>query len=164
MVSFGHTAVGVVIGVTAYHYLGQGNLAEGLLITGTVGVVSHYLMDAIPHGHFYLPKNYGIEIVPIIIFDLFLSIAIFLGIIYSKAGLGPIFFYTMFGIGGAQLPDVLEGLIHLKILKNKGLVKLENNLHNGLHWNSRNSEVLLLGSRDIWQLFVILAAIFLISF
>lgn len=159
MVSFGHTAVGVIVGYTAYSYLGQDNLVSGLLITGTVGVVSHYVMDFIPHGHFFRPKDYKKSIAPVIIFDLFLSIILFLGLIYYKQGLSVQFFYAMFGIGGSQLPDVIDGLIYTKRIKAKGLLKVENNFHQSLHWHGQGSRTLLLGMRDIWQVLIILIAL-----
>lgn len=163
MVSFGHTAVGVIIGVTAYHYLGQGNLAGGLLITGTAGVISHYLMDVIPHGHFLMPQGYKKNLLPIIIFDLSLSLIIFFGIIYYRVGLSQIFLYTLFGVGGSQLPDVIDGLIYIGVLKAKGILKWENDFHEVMHWHGRDSKTLLLGFKDLWQLFIIFAALFLIS-
>lgn len=163
MVSFGHTAVGVIIGVTAYHYLGQGNLAEGLLITGGAGVISHYIADFIPHGHFFMPHGYKKGLLPVIIFDLALSLIIFLGVLYLRVGFGNIFLYCLFGIGGSQLPDVVDGLIYINVLKAKGLLKLENKFHEGVHWHGKNSKTLILGLKDIWQLFIVLAALLLIS-
>ncbi len=77
MISFGHTAVGVIIGVGAYQFLGKGDLATGLVITGTAGVLSHYLLDAIPHGHFFMSYDNKKSLIRIIIFDVLLSMIIF---------------------------------------------------------------------------------------
>lgn len=164
MVSFGHTAVGIIVGVTAERYLGQGNLATGLLITGTIGVISHYITDSIPHGHFTMPKGYKKGILNIIIFDLFLSIVLFLGTIYLKEGISQKFLYSLFGIGGSQLPDVFDGLIHTKIIKAKGFLKIENIFHQHIHWHGKGNKTLLLGKRDLWQLAVVLIAFSLIYF
>lgn len=164
MIAFGHTAVGVIVGVTSYKFLGHGNLATGLITTGAAGIVSHYIMDAIPHGHFRISNNYKKDIIPIIIFDVFLSIFLFLGEIYIKKGVSEIFLYTLFGIGGSQLPDIIEGLIEVKIIKSKGLLKMENDFHLSVHWKGNTSKPLLLGIRDIWQLLVVLLAFYLVIF
>lgn len=164
MVSFGHTGVGIIVAVTAQHYLGQGDLVTGLLITGTVGVISHYITDCIPHGHFTMPKNYKKGIRNIIIFDLFLSVLLFLGAIYLKEGFSQKLLYALFGIGGSQLPDVLDGLIYTGFLKAKGLLKTENKFHESTHWHGKEDKTLLLGKKDLWQLAIVLIAFFLIYF
>lgn len=164
MVSFGHTAVGVIIGTTAYKFLGQGDLASGLIITGTAGFVSHYIMDSIPHGHFFMSNDFKRNILPIIVFDLSLSIMLFLGILYLKIGFDEKLQYVMFGIGGSQLPDVIDGLIYTKIIKARGLLKGEKSFHEAIHWHGRNTKTLLLGIRDIWQVLIILIALFLVIF
>lgn len=162
MIATGHTASGVIIGIAAYQLLGQDNLASGLMIAGTAGVVFHYLMDAMPHGHFFMPKDFKKYIAPVIIFDVFLPVILFLGAVYLKSSLGEKFLYIMFSVGGSQLPDVLDGLIYAKRIKPKGLLNLENKFHQSLHWHGSSSKTLLLGLRDIWQILVILIAIFLV--
>lgn len=164
MISFGHTAVGVIIGISAYQFLGSDNLAGSLIITGSVGFVAHYVMDAIPHGHFFMGKNYKDGIVSVIIFDLSLSIILFLGLLYFKEGFSEKFLYAMFGIGGSQLPDVIDGLIYIKIIKAKGLLKTENKLHQAIHWHDKNLKPLLLSSRDLWQILIVLIALILAIF
>ena len=58
MIAFGHTAVGAAIGYYSFTYFGSGQPVEALLVAGTVGVISHYITDIIPHGHFFVtPKN-----------------------------------------------------------------------------------------------------------
>ncbi|MBI2338326.1 hypothetical protein HYU95_04045 [Candidatus Daviesbacteria bacterium] len=164
MVAVGHTAVGVIVGVVAYNSLGHGNLVSGLAIAGAAGIVSHYLTDFIPHGHFFKPDQFRKYIVPVIIFDLLLPIALLLGITYLKNGFSWKMLYIIFGIGGSQLPDVIEGLIFTGMIKAKSLLKLEYNLHIKLHWHGDGSRALLLGLRDIWQLLAVLSALFLIVF
>lgn len=164
MIAFGHSAVGVIVGVTTYEFLGQDGLASGLIITGSIGIISHYLADFIPHGHFFKPNEYKKNILPVIIFDLLLPIILLLGIIYGRYGLSEKLLYIMFGIGASQLPDVIDGLVYIKILKAKGLIKIENNFHQALHWHGKGSKALLLGLRDTWQLLIILFALFLVIF
>ena len=164
MVSFGHTAVGVIVGATAYNFLGQSALTTGLITTGFVGVLSHYFMDAIPHGHFFMPQGFKKGIIKIIIFDLSLSLVLFLGLVYLKNGLDTKFLYILFGIGGSQLPDVLDGLIYTDIIKARGFLKIENAIHEAIHWHGRGSQTLILGKRDIWQASVIIFALALVLF
>ncbi len=164
MVSFGHSAVGVMVGSAAYNFLGQGNLIEGLVITGGAGVISHYIMDTFPHGHFSMPGGYKKGILKIIIFDLFLSVILFLGLTYFKFGFSENFLYILFGIGGSQLPDVVDGLIYTGFLKAKGILKIENELHEGLHWHGRGAKTLLLGTRDIWQVLMVVIAFLYLFF
>lgn len=160
MVASGHTAVGVIVGVVAYQFLGQNNLAGGLVVAGIAGVLSHYLTDAIPHGHFVKLKDLKKYLGPIIIFDLLLPIILFLGGIYLRSGLGEKLLYVMFAVGGVQLPDAIDGLIFINIIKTRGAIGLENNFHQGLHWHGRGPTTLLLGWRDLWQLAAILIALY----
>lgn len=158
MIAFGHTAVGTIVGVSAYQILGTGDLLSGLIITGTAGVASHYLTDVIPHGHFIrnIRKD---NILPIIFFDLLLSLVLFTTLAFYKNGFAPEFWYILFGIGGAQLPDVLDGLIYIKVLPAKGIIKYEFYFHQLLHWHGNGQKTLILGLRDIWQLLVVLFAV-----
>ena len=159
MVATGHTGLGVIVGVTAYKLLGQGNLATGLIITGSIGVFSHYLADSIPHGHFFATEKLKKNIGKIIIFDVFIPILFFLGVMYLKNGLNEKLLYVMFAIGGAQLPDVIDGLMYTGIIKAKGLLKFENIIHQALHWHGKGYKTLKIELRDIWQLVTILLAI-----
>lgn len=162
MVAFGHTAVGVIVGAGVYQLLGQGDIASGLITAGAVGVASHYLTDFIPHGHFAKPDKLKRVLPQIIIFDLLLPIILLLGLTYLNTGFNQKFLYILFGIGGAQLPDVLDGLIFIKKIQAKGLVKIENDFHQILHWHGTGTKTLLLGARDIWQVLVILLSLLLV--
>lgn len=162
MVAFGHSAVGVIVGITAYQFLGNGDLASGLAVTGGIGVISHYVMDFIPHGHYFRGTYSRKRIIPVIIFDLIIPIILFTGVTYLKNGFSEKLFYVMFGIGGCQLPDVIDGLIYSKKIKPNSILKMENNFHEAVHWHGRGAKTLLLGLRDIWQLLIILAAAFLV--
>lgn len=162
MVAIGHTGVGVIVGITAFEFLGNNNLASGLIITGAAGIISHYLMDFIPHGHFFGPGKFKKYILPVIIFDVFLPIALILGGIYLKNGFSEKLLYIMFGIGGSQLPDIVDGLIYSGKIKTNSLLRIENSFHEAMHWHGRDTHTLLIGLRDVWQLVVILAAVFLV--
>lgn len=162
MLAIGHTAVGVIVGFTAYQFLGQGDLATGLAIAGAAGIVSHYIADFIPHGHFVKPKKLKQYLPVIIFFDLFLPIFLILGGMYLKDGFNEKLLYILFAIASAQLPDVLDGLIFINVFKRKGLIKTEYDFHQGLHWHGRDDKTLLLGIYDIWQIAMILFALYLV--
>ncbi len=152
------------MGSAAYSYLGHGDLTTGLIVTGATGVAFHYLMDAVPHGHFFKMDKFKKYVIPVIVFDLSLPIALILGITYLKTGLSEKLFYIMFGIGSSQLPDVVDGLAFAGIIKARSLLKAEMNFHGGLHWHNEGDEGLLLGLRDIWQVLTIFIALFLVVF
>lgn len=163
MVAFGHTAVGAVVGLTVYN-LGIHNPTIGLISAGAAGVVSHFIADSIPHGHFFKFSQFKQKIIAAITFDLFLSIVLFSSLAYYKFGLGFEFFYILFGIGGSQLPDIFDGLIYLKILPNQSLLKLENQLHLAAHWHGAKENALIWGPRDIWQIItLVISLVFILA-
>ncbi|MBI2597226.1 hypothetical protein HYW41_03655 [Candidatus Daviesbacteria bacterium] len=160
MVATGHTAVGVIVGTIVYQTLGQGHLTSGLIITGTAAITLHYLGDAIPHGHFFMTKDFKKSILPVITFDVLLPVLVFLSVIYLKNGLGEKFLYIMFSIGCSLFPDVIDGLIYTGVLKAKSILKIENDLHQKLHWHDRDFAAMPLGPHDIWQVIIILIALY----
>ena len=162
MVAFGHTAVGASVGLLSYQAFGQNNPIVGLFGAGTLGVISHYVTDFIPHGHFMKTKDFQQKIFWVILFDLLLSIIIFSYSGFASSGISLKLFYILFGIGGAQLPDVLDGLIYIKVLPRKGFFKIENNFHQWLHWHGKGENALTIGLRDTWQLLAILLSLYLI--
>ena len=162
MVAIGHTAVGVLAGFAAYQIFGQGDLAAGLVVAGGVGIVSHYITDFIPHGHFVKPKKLKPVLPLIIVFDLFLPIFLLLLWMFLKDGLSVKLFYVLAGIIGSQLPDALDGLIFINLIKFKGFAKAEYDFHQGLHWHGKDEKTLLLGFYDLWQILTILIALFLL--
>ncbi len=164
MIALGHTAIGTIIGISTYNLVGQGDLTSGLIIAGAAGVVSHYITDFIPHGHFVRLDKLKNYLMPIIAFDLLLPIILLLSGLYLKNGFTDQFFYILFGIGGAQLPDIFDGLIFINFIVNKGLAKKEYDFHQGLHWHGKDSKTLLLGALDIWQLGMVFVALYLTIF
>ena len=149
MVSFGHTATGAVVGLTVYDLIPD-RPVEGLILTAGAGIISHYIFDFIPHGHWFHHKDYKKKIFNVIFLDLLLFFLIFAGIGYSRFGLSTQFLYVLSGIGGAQLPDVLDGFIYIGIIKKKGFFKIENNFHQFLHWHGAYGKSLIWGKKDIW--------------
>jgi hypothetical protein len=156
MISIGHSAVGAAIGVATYQFIGDANPLLGLTTAGITGLASHYLTDIVPHGHFFKgTQNYKRNIIPVIIFDVFLGALLFLALSYYRHGLDWQLWYVLFGIGGAQFPDVLDNITHIGVLPRKGLLKTHNIHHENTHWHGKGDNGLLLGIRDIWQLTVV---------
>lgn len=163
MVAFGHTAVGALVGLVSYQQLGNSDPLTGLLITGTTGVISHYIMDCIPHGHFFREKEYKKKVGLVIIFDLFLSIALYLLTAYYFSSSNLLYTaYILFGIGGSQLPDILDGLIYIDVLPKKGLIKLEHTIHVATHWHGKKEKAILWSIWDIWQVVIFFAGLYLL--
>lgn len=166
MIAFGHTATGAIVGLTIYKNMGNTDPVTGLLIAGTVGFLSHYLFDLIPHGHFFQFKktsDYRKKVIPIILFDVFGSVLLFTIASYFTFGLDIGLLYILFGIGGAQLPDVIDGLIFSGYLKNSGLIKLENDFHVWTHWHGKFEKALLISKWDAWQVAMVFIALLLIT-
>ena len=163
MVAFGHTAVGTIVGVAAFQVLGRGDIALGLVATGIFGIISHYLADLIPHGHFFTdPKKYDKLIIWVILFDLLLPFLFILGFAHLLGKGGSEMLYILFGIGGAQLPDVLDGLRRIKLLPEIGFFKIENDFHLSTHWHGKEEKALIFGVADVWQMLVFVGAVYLI--
>lgn len=164
MVAIGHTAVGAVTGLFIYQTFSIQEPILGLTTVTAAGIASHYLTDIIPHGHFVKFKDLRSKIMPIILYDVILGGVLFLLTAALWQGLNLKWLYILFAIGGAQLPDILDVLIYLGVIPNKGLIKLENALHIQTHWHGKFEKGLMMGKRDIWQFSVIiLSLIYLIT-
>lgn len=166
MIAFGHTAVGASVGLATFYVMGDANPPLTLVTAGTAGLLSHYMTDLLPHGHFFIiDKNYKRNIVLTILFDFLLGVALFLYLGNIQAGLSLKVLSIFFGIGGAQLPDILDNLIRIKVLPNKGLFRWENKMHYETHWHGKDDDALLLSFWDLWQaLIIIYALLFVASF
>lgn len=161
MVSFGHTATGTIVGLAVYNLI-PSHSVEGLLLATGAGIVSHYIFDLVPHGHWFRHKDYKKKIFNVIILDLLLFFLVFVGIAYHRFGLNIELLYILFGIGGAQLPDILDGFIYIGVIKKKGFFKIENNFHQATHWHGALNKSLIWGKRDIWQVIVLVLALLLV--
>lgn len=162
MVAFGHTAVGTIIGVAAYQLIGQGDVAVGLIAAGGAGVLSHYLMDFMPHGHFFREKDYKKYINWVIAFDLSLPVILLL-LLAHYLGRNPLeILYILFGIGGAQLPDILTGLRKLDLLPNYQFFKTEDEFHQKTHWHKKFYTSSPFNITDFWQLLMLVLAVLVI--
>jgi hypothetical protein len=164
MVAFGHTAVGTLVGLGVYHYLGTSQPEVGVIVAGGAGIISHYVTDFIPHGHFFKHRDFKRLVKWDILFNFCLSVLFFAGVAFSQVEFGWKFWYVLFGIGGAQLPDILDGFYYLEVLPHSGLFKIENSFHQNTHWHGIFKHGKLVDGQplrksDFWQL-----AVFIIAF
>lgn len=156
MVAFGHTAVGAAVGFLTYQAVGTSYPGIGLILSGGFAAAAHYITDLIPHGHFIKQRNFKSQIIWVLIFDLFLSSILFTWLAFMKEGFSVKFLYILFGMGGSHIPDVLDGLIYIGVLKRIGFLRIEHNFHLALHWHGANDKALMFGIRDVWQIIVAL--------
>lgn len=161
MVAFGHTAIGVITGIVAYDIAqsNQYNLPTGLILAGVLGIVSHYFTDLIPHGHFFHHRDYRKKVKYAIIFDLLLSIVLFLYLSIRQFGFTERTLYIIFGIGGAQLPDIIDGLYYTHRIPANPLLRAELNFHQSTHWHGKLDKSLMLSTLDLWQLLTVVLAV-----
>ncbi len=166
MVAIGHSSVGSMVGLLTYHTLQPTfDPYVSLIAAGAAGLLSHYITDLIPHGHFFTStkKNYLRKIGLTIIFDLACGALLFLTLAYLRYGLSFPLLAVLFGIGGAQLPDIVEQGLHALKLKRWGFLKWEGDLHEITHWHGKGEQGLPLGWYDIWQIGSILLAALVVS-
>lgn len=163
MVAFGHTAVGVITGLGIYQLTQNSNQPIGLAISFSAGVVTHYITDFIPHGHFFKYKDFKKKVIYAIIFDFALSMLLFGGLSYLVFGLSAPFWFIAFAIIGAQLPDILDGSIHAGLISAKGLLKWEYDFHMSTHWHGKLYKGLTMAKKDIWQACTVILAVIILS-
>lgn len=165
MVQFGHTGVGIAVGLTTYHYLGDINPALTLISAGAAGVVSHYLADLIPHGHFFKYKDYKSKVWLVIVFDLIMSVLATALTSFYKFDLSLLTWSILFGVGGSQLPDIVAGFTHMGWVKKVGILKAEDYIHNSTHWHGKLHQALDWDfKRDIYQVIIFITGLLTILF
>lgn len=167
MIGFGHTSTGILIGVGATRVLPENTSSPiQILIVILLGIVSHYLADFIPHGHYVIdPKKPSRKSLIIFALDTFGTAVILLGIALYKYGLALNFWLIFFAILGAQLPDIWQGIKALVTIKNNAFVRFETHMHNNIaHWHNPPHSPIPGGGRpwawtDAWQICILLIAL-----
>lgn len=162
MIAWGHTATGAVTGAITYSFISDKPI-EGLIIAGAAGVVSHYLIDLIPHGHFVPDKILKQNLWKIILFDFLLSVFLFLFVVFQTSGLGLKLLFVLFGIGGAVFPDAFNGVHLFGVVKSSKLFKAERRFHEGTHWYGVGESLPMLSKTDTWQVLTILFCLYLVT-
>ncbi len=159
MVAFGHTAAGTIVGVITYQYLGSGDLTTGLLAAGITGVASHYIGDSMPHGHFFKSSEFRDKILLILAVDVIVPVIFLLGTAFYTQKSYIEILYIIFGISGAQLPDVLDSLIKLGVIKSNKFFDNEMRFHHWTHWHGTGDKALMFSFGDIWQILLFVLAV-----
>lgn len=181
MIASGHNSVAAILATGAMYYTNYHASSEydpALWFTLVIlGLISHYLADAIPHGHYKKPesalKTYVTKPkaerthIPLSTFfiglvDMLVSLLIFVVLFWLLFGAGSLII-LFFAFIGAQLPDLVMLIHDSGIAPNNPLVKLEQSLHAGpVHWHDSESDLPRpWGITDIWQIGVFILAIIL---
>jgi hypothetical protein len=162
MIASGHNAIGTTVGLVVITQVSEPMTAVGLAII--FGLVFHYLADAVPHGHFLSHAEYR-KLPPSLYLDLFGSFVLLFGIVLFKFGLTLPSLVILGAIGASQLPDVIEGLLEFRKLPRRGIIKFENDAHQKIfHWHGRHANALPWGWTDIWQITVVILALFFLLY
>jgi hypothetical protein len=171
MIAVGHTSVGVIVGIAATQLLPDSwPLYVQVVVVGLAGVVSHYLMDLVPHGHYdFNGASPTAKSQLYLAIDLGLPLLIVAVICVIKFGLGAPSWLVAAGIIGAQLPDVFDGLLYRGFMANLSLAQAEQRFHLGTHWHNPTDKNKAtpqggrrLGFSDIWQAIVVVLALALL--
>lgn len=161
MIASGHNAVGTTVGLIVASQINDP--VNGLTLAILLGLVFHYLFDAIPHGHLLNHEQYR-QLPPSLFLDLFGSFTIFYGITLIKFGVSAESLIILAAIGASQAPDVSEGLLEFKKLPRWGILKWENWMHQNIfHWHGQHDRALPWSWKDIWQIsLIVFSLIFLL--
>ena len=172
MIAIGHTSVGVIVGTAAYQLLPDTiSLPWQVIITGTAGIASHYLMDLMPHGHYNmnLSQPSRKQILKLVA-DVVVPATLIAAYMLITHGLNSITWLVGAGIFGAQLPDVIMGLRRRQLLPNWSWLASEAEFHASTHWHNpkdqhhaTNEGGRKLGVTDLWQAGIVVLALILLS-
>jgi hypothetical protein len=170
MIATGHTSVGVVVGVVATQALPDSIPPLGqVLLVGTIGVISHFVMDVMPHGHYDFDASAPTRRGQILLLvDLLLPIVVVLSLCLWRWSWSDTLI-IFFGIGGSQLPDIFDGLFMRGWFAKYGWAQFEHRFHMGTHWHNPTNPTRAtpeggrkLGLGDVWQLLTGLIALCLL--
>lgn len=140
MIAVGHSASGVMIGLTGVGIIEALGVPTGLALTWlfAAGIGGHYLGDWLPHGHyrFDLAKQRMSSLVKLGL-DLVLPLALLLGLTLARFGLSVEFWAIMAAIIGALAPDIWENILDLGWIKPSQFSREHRQWHyQRLHWHN----------------------------
>lgn len=172
MIGFGHTSTGVLIGIGAIQFLPEKiSTPTQIFIVFLLGVISHYITDFIPHGHYAIdPEKLTKKSLALFTLDTLGVAMFFLLIALYKYGLTSSFWLIAFAITGAQLPDVWQGINKLTRIKQNTITSFESYLHSKIaHWHNPPNTPIPGGGRpwsqaDIWQISIFMFALWSVLF
>lgn len=172
MIASGHNSIGAILGLTAYQLAQTSNNPWYMVwpLVFIAGIASHYLADALPHGHYNWQiharggnKRFNKALLPAMIIDGLGTIVVFCilsAVFISKTSV----WYVLFAIFAAQLPDFIMLFNNLSTGHNSRLIKLEQNFHGGIvHWHDLpGDKPRPWGWSDAWQIMLSMVAVMLI--
>lgn len=131
MLAFGHNSVGALVGLAAFTYVPETvPVAVRLLIAVVVGVISHYLTDRIPHGHYeFEPSRLTTKMALLFLLDFGGSMIVLTACAFWRFGFSELFFGILVGMWAAQLPDIFEGFVNIGVIPFSNPVKKHRNFH-----------------------------------
>lgn len=174
MIAAGHTSMGVIVGLSAATFLpAELPLWQLVLLSGALGIASHYLMDVVPHGHYDFESRHPSPTESRrLALDLVIPIAILAVVLLLKFGLGPASWLVGAAVTGAQIPDVFDGLLASGRIPRWRWALAEKRFHLGTHWHNPVDAARAtaqggrrLGPSDVWQALVgLLALVWLLTY
>ncbi len=149
MIAVGHTSLGVVSGAIVVTVLPQTiNLPVAISIAFITGLISHYLADLIPHGHYdFRPRHPTFKSLTLLGVDVILPILFFGWLVYSALGLNGEVWILVAAVAGALIPDSLDVLVRLAALPNWQIFAWHQRFHRQLHWHNQATSPFPHGAR-----------------
>lgn len=172
MVAFGHSSVGAIIGASvAVVSAPTTNPFYKIAAALIFGVISHYVFDAIPHGHydFDTKKLRRNKLFWVFLLDTIGAFTVLSLVALTTIGTSLTLLLVVAGMVGALLPDIWEAFIELKIIPTNWVTKAHSKFHYSfLHWHNQphshlKKQARMLSLTDIWQVITFIIAMLLLS-
>lgn len=131
MLAFGHAGVGAIVGVGVVTLAASTlPLTLSLPLALVAGIISHYVADRVPHGHYeFAPQHATKKMILLFLADFGLGMGILFCAALYKFGFTPPLFIISLAMIGAQLPDVWEGFINLKLIPMSNFARHHRHFH-----------------------------------
>ncbi len=131
MLAFGHNSVGALVGLATFTYVPETvPVTVRFLIALVAGVISHYLTDRIPHGHYeFAPSRVTKKMAALFLLDFGGSMTVLTACAFWRFGFSEMLLGIFVGMWAAQLPDIFEGFVNVGVIPFSNPVKKHRNFH-----------------------------------
>lgn len=170
MIAIGHTSIGAVIGMAVASATPGLPLSARLLIVALTAIISHYICDWIPHGHYHVRwHQMSLKTFVLALIDLGLFSSVLLYLAWLHFGLGATFLIVMLGMTAAMLPDFFEGSVRIGLIPQWRWVRAHHYFHiKKMHWHSKPLSQIIRLPRpiqmtDMWLLGLFAVAVQIVS-
>jgi len=174
MIASGHNSIGAGLAIGAMYIDNFTEITDSNIVLygflAILGIILHYVADAIPHGHYKQPlrkikhhaKDIQLTTFLIGLVDMIASLAVFIYLFVHFFGT-PSLSYLAVAITASQLPDMLMLANDTGIASNNPIVKFEQKLHAGpVHWHdSKNGDARKWSWTDVWQIAIFMLGIWI---